>query len=141
MPPACRRIFEAETRATRLSASSQTRRIGRQGASLADCSHLAEVSVGDLLPGGYKANFTLKATPGGASGPVATLEVLSGGSVIASRALSAGDFTSPGAYQTFPVEFGSEQPLTGLTLRIRHEGGHELWADEVELIYLYREPG
>lgn len=102
---------------------------------------LAEISVGDLLPGSYRADFTLKATPGGVSGPVTTLEVLSGGSVIASRALSAGDFASPGAYQTFPVEIGSDQPLTGITLRIRHEGGHELWADGVELIYLYREPG
>jgi uncharacterized membrane protein len=103
---------------------------------------IAETRVGDLLPGGYRADFTLKATPGGATGPIATLEVLSegGGNIVAARTLSAADFTSPGAYQDFSVEFGSDRLLSDVALRIRYDGGAAVWADAMELVYRYREP-
>ncbi len=102
-----------------------------------------EAPVGDLVPGDYRAEFTLRAAPGEDAGSVATLEVLSGGDIIASRTLSAGDFASPDAYQSFAVEFGAAGPnlLPDVTLRIRREGVNDLWADVVQLVYRYHEPG
>ena len=102
-----------------------------------------EAPVGNLVPGDYRAEFTLKAAPEEDAGSVATLEVLSGGDIIASRTLSAGDFASPDAYQSFAVEFGAAGPnlLPDVTLRIRREGVNDVWADVVQLVYRYHEPG
>ncbi len=102
-----------------------------------------EMPVGNLVPGDYRVDFTLRAAADNGAGSVATLEVLSGGNVIASRALSAADFASPDAYQTFAVEFGVAGPnlLPNVTFRIRHEGSSEVRVDSVELVYRYHEPG
>jgi uncharacterized membrane protein len=119
------------------ASGGKARYSGREAAP----SSIIEIAVGGLLPGAYRADFILKSASGEASDRVATLDVLSEGNAIASRELTTGDFAATGSYESLGVEFGADRPLFDVVLRVRAAGGRELWADAVEVVYKYWEPG
>jgi hypothetical protein len=102
---------------------------------------MLDLGVGSLSPGSYRADFTLKVEPDDPDALIATLEVLAAGNVIGARELRGSDFSNPDGYAPMSLEFGSDQPLPDVRLRLNYAGAAPLRADAVDLLYLYQEPG
>jgi uncharacterized membrane protein len=91
-----------------------------------------------LIPGHYRANYTLKLDPGAPDGPVATLDVYSktAGGSLATREIEAGDFKTPGKYEALSLDFETKQAWPDVEFRVFPRGHGTLWADRIGVDYL-----
>jgi uncharacterized membrane protein len=102
-------------------------------------SPLALTPATALLPGKYRAVFTLKASDAGTTGPLGKIEVVSptAGGPLAEWALESSDFTAPNRPQPFALDFRSDRAWPDVVLQVRDNGGDALQVEHVELVHLF----
>ena len=98
---------------------------------------VAQTSPTALIPGLYRAAFTLK--PGAT--PAGKIEVISptAGGPLAEWTLSESDFAASYEAQPFTLDFRIDQPWPDVMMRVLGEDGGALQVDRIELQYLYQE--
>jgi hypothetical protein len=100
---------------------------------------VAQTSPTALIPGLYRATFTLK--PGAT--PAGKIEVISStaGGPLAEWALSESDFAAPNQTQRFTLDFRIDEPWPDVTMRVIDEVGGGLQVDRIDLQILFEGTG
>ena len=96
---------------------------------------VAQTSPTALIPGLYRATFTLK--PGAT--PAGKIEVISAtaGGPLAEWTVSESDFAAPNQAQPFTLDFRTDQPWPDVMMRVLGENGEGPQVDRIELQILY----
>ena len=102
---------------------------------------LAETESTALIPGKYRALFTLESTQAGNSSPAGRIEVVSptAGGPLAEWTLTTSDFTAPNQTQPFVLDFRTDKPWPDVTLRAFDAEGRAMIVDRIELLYLFED--
>jgi len=102
-------------------------------------SPLARTTATALLPGKYRAVFTLKLADTGSAGPAGKIEVVSpsAGGPLAEWALGAADFAAPNQPQPFVLDFRSDQPWPDVALQLLDHSGGALQVEHIELLHIF----
>jgi hypothetical protein len=101
-------------------------------------SPLARTPATALLPGKYRAVFTLRLADTGSTGPVGKIEVVSpsAGGPLAEWALGAADFAAPNQLQPFVLDFRSDRPWPDVALQVLDHSGGALQVEHIELLHI-----
>jgi uncharacterized membrane protein len=102
-------------------------------------SPLARTAATALLPGKYRAIFTLKASDASRSVPLGKIEVVSAeaGGPLAEWVFEAADFAAPNQPQTFTLDFRSDRAWPDVVLQVLEKGRGMLQVERIELQYFY----
>jgi hypothetical protein len=142
MSPGDRWRFEAEYQCTRYTGPDAVAAdpLASEGkARFAPHSFFGYVVHGPYLPlepGRYRVEFHVRVEPGGESGPVGSVDVISGqGKYLhARRELRGTDFAGKAGYQKVTLEFETVLDLTDCEFRVFSDGKAAFYADRVELV-------
>jgi uncharacterized membrane protein len=102
-------------------------------------SPLARTPATALLPGKYRAVFTLKLADTGSAGSVGKIEVASptAGGPLAEWALGAADFPALNQPQPFVLDFRSDRPWPDVALQVLDHSGGALQVEHIELLHIF----
>jgi uncharacterized membrane protein len=100
---------------------------------------LASTSSTGLLPGKYRAVFTLKLADTGSAMPVGEIEVVSptAGGPLAEWTFAAADFAASNQPQRFVLDFGIDRPWPDVGMQVQRNGGSPLQVDRIELLHIF----
>ena len=100
---------------------------------------LAETESTALIPGKYRALFTLEATQAGNSAPAGRIEVVSptAGGPLAEWTLTTNDFAAPNQAQPFVLDFRIDKPWPDITVRVFDGGCDMVKVNRIDLQYLF----
>ena len=96
-----------------------------------------------LIPGAYRALFTLETAHVGGATPAGKIEVFSptAGGPLAEWTLTTSDFVAPNQPQPFVLDFRIDQPWPDVTLRVFDGGSGTLKVNRIDLQYLFEDRG